>query len=337
MERDDFEETKNHLIMKTSLKNFMSGIIDYAGLFPPAKLDMDTSIHNFATYRKSTDSALLSAFICPADRLTELEKYESLFQDNPPFYFSVLCSGGNTLETYADSLLTQLNQISHFTKKMGRNAIISALEIKLPPFNNDVDSIVSALNEGARLISAAVPDEVNVFYETVLDDDWKKQLETLTEAIAIHNKHFDAKTRYLKGGLKVRCGGVEAHMFPSAEVVTEAVYLCNLNHIPLKATAGLHHPVRHFNDSVQTKMHGFFNVFGASILAHTHSLTRAQITEIIEDEDIKNFRFNDHYFSWKKLKATPDQITNARLHLSSSFGSCSFDEPREDLQKAGYM
>ena len=37
--------------MSLAFRAFMSELIDYAGLFPPARLDLDTAIRNFARYR----------------------------------------------------------------------------------------------------------------------------------------------------------------------------------------------------------------------------------------------------------------------------------------------
>ena len=39
--------------MHASLRILMEGLIDYAGLFPPASLDMPTAVRNYAAYRKS--------------------------------------------------------------------------------------------------------------------------------------------------------------------------------------------------------------------------------------------------------------------------------------------
>ena len=42
--------------MSPSLRALLSGIIDYAGLFPPAKLPLDQAIRNYARYRTEPDS-----------------------------------------------------------------------------------------------------------------------------------------------------------------------------------------------------------------------------------------------------------------------------------------
>ena len=107
---------------------------------------------------------------------------------------------------------------------------------------------------------------------------------------------------------------------------------CWDNGLCLKFTAGLHHPLRHFDRDVQAKMHGVLNVFGAGVLAHTLNLAAKQVREIIEDEDSSNFGFDELGFGWKQYHALTDEVLAARRQFVTSFGSCSFDEPRDDLR-----
>src|SRR4051812_4364334 len=55
-----------------SVKALMAGLIDYAGLFPPAALGMREAVRNYAGYLSGPDSASLGAFIVPIERLDEL-------------------------------------------------------------------------------------------------------------------------------------------------------------------------------------------------------------------------------------------------------------------------
>src|SRR3982751_2003436 len=49
------------------------GLVDYAGLFPPAGEDMRQALENYAGYLRGADSAALARFIVPVSRLQELE------------------------------------------------------------------------------------------------------------------------------------------------------------------------------------------------------------------------------------------------------------------------
>jgi hypothetical protein len=101
--------------------------------------------------------------------------------------------------------------------------------------------------------------------------------------------------------------------------------------VPIKFTAGLHHPVRLFHESVQTKMHGFLNVLGAGVLAAEHAWNEQQTAEMLDDESPGSFAFTDGFFSWRDWEIAIERISELRK-LVTSLGSCSFDEPREDLR-----
>ena len=46
--------------MKESLRAFMKGLIDYAGLFPPAKLPLDEAIDDYIIHLKGENSWTVS-------------------------------------------------------------------------------------------------------------------------------------------------------------------------------------------------------------------------------------------------------------------------------------
>ena len=55
----------------SALVSLLNGIVDYAGLFPPAGLDMDTVVQNYSEYRKSSQRWMLARLVIPASRLSE--------------------------------------------------------------------------------------------------------------------------------------------------------------------------------------------------------------------------------------------------------------------------
>ncbi|HET7190233.1 MAG TPA: hypothetical protein VFI52_18910, partial [Gemmatimonadaceae bacterium] len=56
----------------SSLRALVAGLVDYAGLFPPASLDMPAAAARYAEYRASADAWMLGRFIVPVARLNEL-------------------------------------------------------------------------------------------------------------------------------------------------------------------------------------------------------------------------------------------------------------------------
>lgn len=59
--------------MVSSLRTLLAGLIDYAGLFPPAGLDMETAVHNYASYRDGKHGWMLGRFVVPSARLAEFD------------------------------------------------------------------------------------------------------------------------------------------------------------------------------------------------------------------------------------------------------------------------
>ena len=58
--------------MQPSLRALLTGVLDYAGLFPPAKLPLHQALAHYANYRQSSDRWMLGHFVLQAARLGEL-------------------------------------------------------------------------------------------------------------------------------------------------------------------------------------------------------------------------------------------------------------------------
>ena len=239
----------------------MTSLIDYAGLFPPASLNLTDALDEYGRYLPSADSWMLGRFIIPASQLTDLPTLPS------SWHFSVLGRSGSNAPEFAQSLELDLSCLQDFRKNQTASADVFEVRLPMSVFTSS-DNLFELLNSASHKLTDQ--NSLTVFYEITLDETWRNNMSTTIAAISQHNQ----KTNH-HNGFKLRCGGVVASAFPTAEQIAHALLLCRDHQIPFKATAGLHHPIRHYNDSVQTKMHGFINVFGAGILAHVHQLTPA--------------------------------------------------------------
>jgi len=144
----------------------------------------------------------------------------------------------------------------------------------------------------------------------------------------------DAVARF---GLKLRCGGVTADAIPHPEQVAGAIATVVGSLIPWKATAGLHHPIRSHRPEVDAPMHGFINVFGAALLAASGAISMTELQPVIEDEDPRSFNFTDEAFQWRGRSVATADVRRLRRSIVGSFGSCSFEEPTEDLRALGLL
>jgi hypothetical protein len=107
------------------------------------------------------------------------------------------------------------------------------------------------------------------------------------------------------GRVKLRCGGAS---IPSVEQVALVIACCRDAGVPFKATAGLHHATRHGEE------HGFLNLLAAA------TATNERLAEVLAERDARAL-----------------EIDAAGRGLFTSFGSCSWREPVDDLRGLGLL
>ena len=57
-----------------SARALLEGLVDYAGLFPPAALSMEDAVAEYARWRRSPEAWMLGRFVLPAARLRDLAR-----------------------------------------------------------------------------------------------------------------------------------------------------------------------------------------------------------------------------------------------------------------------
>ncbi len=312
---------------------FLTHLIDYAGLFPPANLDLPTALANYRLYRDAPDAWMLGRFIVPSTRLEETGTVAGKwFFPEDPWEFSVLGRGGADWKSFSEAVTADLDALTKFRERHGDKVRISVYETRLPAKSPEaLGAIIGETLDAIDCLGGLTPF-LEVGFPPYDTEHWKRATLSIVDELANDNL-----TRFTPAGFKLRCGGNTPDVFPTAEQIAWVIALCRDRRVPLKATAGLHHPIRHLNQEVQAKMHGFLNVFGAGILAYTHALDRATLTEMIADEDTAHFHFEGDTFRWRDFTADSEAIAHARQIGVLSYGSCSFDEPREDLRELGIL
>ncbi|MEO8445936.1 MAG: hypothetical protein ABI528_00495 [bacterium] len=305
-----------------SIKCFNERLIDYAGLFPPASLDLQTSYSNYIKYKQSEYAWMLSRFICPVKLLPALE---TIINQNlsEKFSVSVITTAAKLESDFKNNFINDFNICNSFIKKNG-NFKIDMVETKLP--DGDKISYSDCVSFAVSSLQKEFSDPAFIFFEGNSGENWKQSSDAIINSISTMNE------QNLNSGFKLRTGGTSPEAFPESEQIAFCIRECLDRKVPMKFTAGLHHPYRHYDLNLKSMMHGFVNVFGAGIIAMTHNISNDGLIEILNDERPGNFIFTENYFSWKDWKVETQDIVYARENLVTSFGSCSFDEPIEDLQ-----
>jgi hypothetical protein len=309
--------------MSESLRTLLTGLIDYAGLFPPARLPLPEALTNHIRYRVSSDAWMLGRFICPAARLGELAALEDVFRDGPPLAISALGRGGATAKEFWSGLRADIADIAACRKRQHGKVVLDMIELRLPTDMLAADDSLDDLFKRTR--SAGLTPFLECAPAT------QKTLTSVLSTVFVEHRVGHPV------GFKLRTGGLEPAAFPSSDLIRFALVMCLREGIPFKATAGLHHPFTRFDPSVQARMHGFINLFTAGVLIHARSDFGADpILAILDDDDPAHFHFTDAGLEWRGFVASTEEIGRAR-QVALSFGSCSFEEPRDDMRALGWL
>jgi hypothetical protein len=313
------------------LRALLDSLVDYAGLFPPASLPLGESITNYARYRASRSAWMLGDFVVPASRFEALGAHAGLFGEVPPFRFSALVGGGPDAATCLARLSDDVAEIDRFTKRHAGRVRVAATEMRLPEalFGATISDLRTFLLRVAEVYGGRGVQVERVFVEVPVHEAATRRALLRAFPLAEADGLFGWAT-------KLRLGGVNPGDHPEPEPVAGALVDVYRAGAAFKATAGLHHPVRHFNAGAGEHMHGFLNVFGAAALLHAGAIRPPQVVEVLHEEDTAAFASSGDAFAWRDASASAGEIAAARSTFALSFGSCSFGEPLEDLAALGY-
>lgn len=292
----------NRRMPAKSLTALLAGIVDYAGLFPPAALSMTDAVRNYAAYLSEQDSWMLGRFIVPTARLSEFEhEVQPLLFHSSLWKLSVLAG---------ENVRDDVNMISDFNSRYVNKAIIDTVELNAVSVGDIQDA------------ASIVPRSFQRFIEIPINHDPTKLIQAIAEA--------GAKA-------KVRTGGVTSDAFLSSHDLALFIYACVKMNVQFKATAGLHHPIRSvYNltykpNSERGKMYGYLNVFLAAAFVK-EGMGFEEAVNVLEEESHDAFKFDDTEVSWRSYRLDMNALKNVRKNLAISFGSCSFREPIDDLK-----
>jgi hypothetical protein len=297
----------------------MRGIIDYAGLFPPARLPLDEALGEFRDYHSHPRSAFLGRFVMPLDRLMKVaESYRE------PSTFSGL-------------IRTSSLPLQDARAEIGRGAAgLRFFEVKFPTIKTDcieidipepawsADNNYRRFRDFLTLLGNEFGAERRIFVEL----DWARPYTPLMAVMAEHGSRF---------GVKLRTGGVTADAIPPSRAVAEFLHASAAHKLAMKATAGLHVPVPNEDQETGLCMHGFLNFFSAGFLAYSGRGGVDEIAEVIEDFGYDDFSFGENSMRCGSFEFSVDEIEQLRSRWLLSFGSCSFLEPIEHLENHGLI
>ncbi len=283
--------------------------IDYAGQFPPARLGLSEALGNYLRFRRGSEAWLVGRFVCGADKLAALA--EALPEGGAPFEVAVVSSAPpRDRATWNEVVERDVNALNAFLENAPEYADVASYEVRLPT-DTEPTAYLRDLN-GLR--------EIEVFVEVPGGPEMDEILAALAETQWMH--------------AKLRTGGLEASAYPDAWTLAGFLKGCLDLDVPGKLTAGLHHALPTWDDTIRTTQHGFLNVFGGAAIASANELSRRELERLLLDQSPESWSFEDDGIAWRGQEASLDDIDETRA-VVRAFGSCSVEEPMEELKALG--
>jgi hypothetical protein len=290
------------------VRQWLAAAFDYAGLFPPASLSLETTVRRYARYRQSPDAWALGRLVAPAAQVAEVARAIPTADGGGAWPLAVLV--GPDIEADRSRALAAAGN--------GERVRIAALEAKA--------ATLAEIEPLARRLRSGLPPEIELFLEVPLASSIDAALD------AIRASGLRAKGR---------TGGTTADAIPPAASVLAFLRACVARGLSFKVTAGLHHgcrgtyPLTYERSSARAEMHGFLNVFAATSLLAAGAPPEAAAGAFAET-DARAFRLDAGELVWRDHRASADAIARSRGMLVAC-GTCSFEEPMEDLRGSGLL
>jgi hypothetical protein len=278
-------------------------VVDYAGTFPPAKLELADALATYARARAGKHAWMLGRCVFPVSQLGDFERIAR--PDGSPWPLSLIARGESG----------ERETVERFNADTRSTAVVAGLEFS-PLSAAEIDQVVRQL-----------PGGVEVFFEVPLGAEFDARVA----AIATHGAR-----------VKIRTGGVVETAFPDAAELVRGMRVCAHSRVAFKASAGLHHAVcgryalTYEAGSPQASMYGFLNICVAATLVYLGA-PDATAVEALRETSPKAFAFTPGGLVWRDRTLAVTDLANTRRSFFRSFGSCAFSEPVEDLERMGVI
>ncbi|HTV03480.1 MAG TPA: hypothetical protein VMF13_23210 [Luteitalea sp.] len=303
----------------------LSGLFDYAGLFPPASRSFADALSDYQRYRASRDGWMLGRLVLPAAQLpalTALSERLPRGDDAVPWRIAALAGA----EVHADLDLVSAFNRTHADVGNGA-ALVDCIELRVEA----PDDVRAARTWASR--------GFEVFCEVPLGPS----MDGLLDSVARVGLHA-----------KVRMGGTTPDAIPDADSVAAFLCGCVARGVVAKATAGLHHaltgtyPLTYEGDGPTAPLFGYLNVvLGAGIVegagrsASQSPELCATVAHLLGVRAAPTW-LGHALIEWcgdhgPVIEGPLEDFAVAGRALVRSIGTCSFEEPVEDARRIGLI
>jgi hypothetical protein len=286
------------------LRVLLARLIDDAGLFPPALLPMPDALAANRSLAAADHAAVIGRFLAPASRLEEFALAAG--RSRPELGIVVDTLGTQPDEAEVEAVATVLGKYEPTS--------VEVLAANGSPLMATVGILLAGF--------AGLPDGTSVYVELPRGDalaDWPRAIETLGAARAGGRNV----------GAKVRCAMTANDEAPSDEDLARFVIDCRDGGTPFKATAGLHHAIRH-TQTDGLERHGFLNLLLGCAVALRADSGADDVAMVLAERDPAVVVDGIDSLS-------VEDAARVRTELLTGFGCCDPTEPIDDLRALGLL
>jgi hypothetical protein len=284
----------------TAIHCLLAGLFDYAGLYPPAGLDLRQAVNNYLEYRRSEHASALGRFVINIERLDELRSLcgESI----DPLRLSIIASEDADWASLARHIGDGL-AIETVEVKCNRPAVIDQIARKAP----------------SQLVT--------IYFEVPINESSHAALEAIPAA--------GARAKIRMGGLVPDAfpsiADVIQMLGTLARLRLPFKATAGLHH-PVRSLQ----PLTYQPDGPTGVMHGFVNLCCAAALIFSGG-EPDEARRVLTEEDPAAWHVTADAVGWRNIIWSADQLSSVRQNFLIGIGSCSFEEPIRDLESLGWL
>ncbi len=141
------------------LRVLLDGLIDYAGLFPPAALEMPVAVQQYAGYRSGADTWALGRFMVPLARLGEMREAAAGLADSDAWKLSVLVLPGEPVPPEIESVELKIERAGDIRKASAHLPRLRYFEIPIGADPRDLLAELAATGGRAKVRTGGATPE----------------------------------------------------------------------------------------------------------------------------------------------------------------------------------
>ncbi len=282
----------------TPIEALLTGLIDYAGLYPPASLDMHTAVRNYFEYSHSAYALALGRFVVGLDS----------------FPFLLDAAGEKLRGAKLTVIAGRRADWEDLHRLVAQGFAIEAVEIK--------DTLTAEIGR----IAMRIPPGIAIYFEVPMDSS-----HAMLDAVATAGARVKIRT----GGTAAesfpstqRLAQMLAEL-ASRHLIFKAT--AGLHH-PLRGRFAL----TNADGSPTAVMHGFMNLATAAALLHFGGDAR-EVQLVLEEEWSGAWQITDEAIIWEENSWNAEELREVRQQFFAGFGSCSFAEPVRELEALRWL